>query len=306
VQKSFAIKIPNATFHRSSDKRSLHDTLECLYQQYQTAYLYLDPLELVRQYKDNRDQEVAAFVAAALAVGQYDLIRTAVQTVLNCMKPSPFQFIYYYNPEKDGSVFNQFVYRFYRGRDIGLLASWMARMVRASGSIKAFFLRGYLKSDSDIGPGLSKFVQSVLSFSTKPFYHEVPIKGSGIRHFLADPRDGSACKRLNLFLRWMVRKDIMDLGLWPEISKKQLIIPLDTQLCRFGQYLGLTQRTAPGWKMALDITAALRQLDPEDPVRYDFALCTLGKLNNCMGHPNEKNCRTCEISRFCRQRKRLE
>jgi uncharacterized protein (TIGR02757 family) len=263
----------------------------------------MDPLGLVRRYQGIHDQEIAAFIAAALAVGQYHLIRSAVQAVLNELKPSPYQFIVHFNPEKDGSVFNRFVYRFYRGRDIALLASWMAQMIRTSGSIRSYFLRGYSESDPDIGNALSKFVQSILDFSAKPFYHEVPRKGSGIRHFLADPRDGSACKRLNLFLRWMVRKDKIDLGLWPEISKKQLIIPLDTHICRLGQYLGLTQRTAPGWKMALDITSALKQMDPEDPVKYDFALCTLGKLSECAGHPDDKKCCKCPVSDFCRKRK---
>lgn len=277
----------------------LRNALEDLYDAYQDDYLAMDPLELVRRYDDPRDQEIAAFVAAGLAIGQYDLIRRAVRGVLDCMQPSPYRFVRDFNPKKQSGLFVDFKYRFYRARDIQLLISWMAQMIREAGSIREFFLDTYSENDPDIGPGLSRFVRSVLALDPAPFYPDIPRKGSGIRHFLADPEDGSACKRLNLFLRWMVRRDALDLGLWPEISTARLVIPLDTHIARFGRYLGLTRRHASGWHMALDITASLRRFDPVDPVKYDFALCTLGKLSDCSDPPNPIACRVCPVFRFC-------
>ncbi|MBN2102655.1 TIGR02757 family protein [bacterium] len=279
---------------------TLHDTLDGLYRRYQNGYLSMDPLELARQYEDSKDQEIAAFISAGLAIGRYDLIRRAVQMVLDCMKPSPYRFVQMFDPSRDGAAFRDFRYRFYQGRDIQLLIWWIAQMIRRAGSIKQFFLNGYSASDSNIGFSLSRFVRSILDLTTAPFYSEIPPRGVGIRHFLADPLDGSGCKRLNLFLRWMVRKDALDLGLWPEVSTSQLVIPLDTHIIRFGRYLGLTGRVSPGWNMALEITETLRRFDASDPVKYDFAICTLGKLTDCSNPPDRIKCRTCPIFRCCR------
>jgi len=104
---------------------------------------------------------------------------------------------------------------------------------------------------------------------------------AGYRYFFARPSGGSACKRLNLFLRWMVRRDAVDPGCWTRVSPSQLVVPLDTHIIRLGRCLGLTRQTTPGWKMAAEITAALRRLDAADPIRYDFALCHLGMMKAC-------------------------
>jgi uncharacterized protein (TIGR02757 family) len=112
---------------------------------------------------------------------------------------------------------------------------------------------------------------------------------------LADPASGGACKRLNLFLRWMVRKDPVDLGIW-NLSSSRLVIPIDTHLARLGRNLGLTRRVSPGWAMAVEITESLKRFNPEDPVRYDFALCTVGKLNPC---PERGPCPDCPIQSRC-------
>jgi uncharacterized protein (TIGR02757 family) len=104
---------------------------------------------------------------------------------------------------------------------------------------------------------------------------------AGYRYFFARPSGGSACKRLNLFLRWMVRRDAVDPGGWTRIAASHLVVPLDTHIIRLGRCLGLTRQTTPGWKMAAEITAALRALDPADPIRYDFALCHLGMMKAC-------------------------
>ncbi len=280
-------------------QNTLHQTLELLYQTYQNDYLSLDPLEMVRQFSRPKDQETAAFIAAGLAIGHAGQIRKAVSGVLAVMQPSPYDFAAGFDPERDARLFDGFVYRFYRGRDIGLLIAWISEMIRQSGSIGQFFLQYYREEEPDIGNSLSRFIRAVLRFNTHPFYARLPDRGAGIRHFLADPADGSACKRLNLFLRWMVRRDTIDLGLWPGIHASKLVIPLDIHISRFGRFLGLTRRSSPGWSMAMDITDSLRQFDPADPVKYDFAICTLGKLSDCEGHPARVKCLACPVFRFC-------
>lgn len=290
----------NSEIFRPSQTASLCGTLEHLYQCYQNDYLEMDPLELVRRFPHPQDQEIAAFIAAGLAIGQVSLIRQAVRRILECMQPSPYRFIMNFDPERHQGLFQGFRYRFYRDNDVGLLMGWLAQMVRRKGSIRAFFLQSYSASDPDIGNSLVRFVDSVIALKTTPFYKKVPRKGSGIRHFLASPRDGSGCKRLNLFLRWMVRKDNIDLGLWPEVTASQLIIPLDTHIARLGRFLGFTRRSSVDWTMALEITDALRACDPEDPVKYDFAICTLGKLSDCSKKPDPEKCPSCPVFRHCK------
>ena len=128
-----------------------------------------------------------------------------------------------------------------------------------------------------------------------------PKPGKGFRWLLPDPNNGSAAKRLFLFLRWMVRPDDgVDMGLWTKVDKKRLIVPLDTHLFRIGWGLGLTERRTPGIKAARDITQALVEVDPRDPVRFDFALARLGILDQCMGEPTPHDQKECPLSKFCR------
>ncbi len=121
----------------------------------------------------------------------------------------------------------------------------------------------------------------------------------GVAYFFPRPSSGSPCKRLNLFLRWMVRRDAVDLGVWSEIAASKLIVPLDTHLIRVGQCLGLTRYRSAGWRMAAEITSALRAIDPADPVRYDFSLCHLGMMNACGFNRPQRDAR-CPLRGVCR------
>jgi uncharacterized protein (TIGR02757 family) len=153
-------------------------------------------------------------------------------------------------------------------------------MLRESGSIERFFLAGDVAGAPDIGPALDAFSTRALATDVRPAYGRVP-KRAGVCYFFPRPSAGSACKRLNLFLRWMVRTDVVDLGVWTGLSPSRLIVPLDTHVIRLGQCLRLTRYRSPGWKMAAEITASLRAIDPVDPVRYDFSLCHVGMMNAC-------------------------
>lgn len=256
----------------------------------------MDPLEWVRHYTDPEDQEIAGLVAAALALGRAELIREAVQDILGRMGPSPHAFVLAFDPERDLTLFKGFVYRFFRDADIGLLLCRTKKVLLRYGSLGNFFLEGYHPSHEHTGPSLSSFVRRFKELDLRPDSSGQPLYG--IRQFLADPVTGAACKRLNLYLRWMVRRDGLDLGLW-KIPASKLVIPLDTHLIRLGSRLGLTLRRTPDWRMALDITQSLRQLDPDDPVKYDFALCTLGKLRPCPADPDVLSCESCPVFGCC-------
>ena len=136
----------------------------------------------------------------------------------------------------------------------------------------------------------------------KTAYGSAPQR-AGVWYFFPRPSAGSACKRLNLFLRWMVRRDALDLGVWSRVAPAQLIVPLDTHVIRVGRCLRLTRYTSPGWPMARDITSTLRRLDPDDPVRYDFALCHLGMMNAC-GFGRAQADARCPLRGACRPRVR--
>ena len=274
-------------------------TLENLYHEVQVEHLSSDPLEIVRSYEDPKDREIVGFIAALFALGRADLIRKAIRDLLGRLGDSPYKFIEDFDPSKDGDIFHDFVYRFYGHRDVKLLIGWLKQILEADGSIKAFFLRGYDDAEVDIGPSLSRFVRRIQHLETRPFYPSLPHRGSGARHWLTDPACGSGCKRLNLFLRWMVRRDGLDLGLWPEISPSQLIIPLDTYIARIGRRTGLTGRVSPGWKMAVEITESLKRFDPHDPTKYDFALCHVGMTLSCSDHPDVARCHACPLHPFC-------
>lgn len=299
-----------------SPSPGLKELLDGLALSTDASYLSLDPLEIVRRYEDPLDIEIAGMFACALALGRVDLIRKAASDALERMGPSPGRFVRDYDPVRKGGVFRGFVYRFFREADLDLLSLRLGGAVREHGTLGQFFAKGYSPDHADIGPALSAFVRGLSGADRSPSGVErrVPdgVEGpvpkslrkamaprSGLRYFLADPADGSACKRLNLFLRWMVRKDGLDFGIWSGIPASKLVIPLDTHVARIGRRLGLTQRSAADWKMAVEITEVLRGFDPEDPVKYDFALCTAGKLQACPDPPDRGPCPDCPFAGFC-------
>jgi hypothetical protein len=148
------------------------------------------------------------------------------------------------------------------------------------GSIENFFLHAYDAEAADISGALESFSARAMGIDLRPAYGSRRPR-PGVGYFFSRPSCGGACKRLNLFLRWMVRHDAVDFGLWRNVSPAKLIVPLDTHVIRVGRCLRLTRYTSPGWRMAADITASLREMDPADPVKYDFSLCHLGMADQC-------------------------
>jgi uncharacterized protein (TIGR02757 family) len=175
-------------------------------------------------------------------------------------------------------------------------------MMEESGSIGEFFLKGYdTSTESPIKRALNTFTGNVLSLDSAAVYGQKRLGDkAGVRYFFPAPSNGSACKRLNLYLRWMVRPaDGLDLGLWTKVDPADLIIPIDTHLGRISRNLGLTKRKSADWKSAEEVTARLARLDPADPLKYDFALCRLGILDRCPKRVDPVKCAECIIRDIC-------
>jgi uncharacterized protein (TIGR02757 family) len=247
-------------------------------------FLANDPLDFPRRYASAADREAAAFLSAALAYGRVAIIRNNLRDLFRRMPEGPAAFVRNFDPARDLARLEGFRHRFNSGADVGCLCFMLRRMIEEAGSLEGFFRLGDDPAAPDIGPALNSFCRRALALDVSAVVgrrHLPP--DSTVRYFLPRPEGGSACKRLCMFLRWVCRPDDgIDLGLWT-IAPARLVVPLDTHIARISQLLGFTSRRSPGWKMALEVTEALRGLDAADPMRYDFALSHLGISEGCTG-----------------------
>lgn len=263
--------------------------------------LQSDPLAIVHRFEDPLDQEVAAVLAAGLAYGRVDQILTSVDAALERMGKRPHAFVRGFEPRRHARRFDGWVHRFNVGRDLALLCLGLRQIYEQHGSLGAFFASRQGPDDAHVGPALTRYTRDFLGLDFRPLAPAAALAaGEGVRWFFASPADGSACKRLNLQLRWMVRRDGLDLGLWRDVDPARLIMPLDTHVARICTYLGLTERRTPGWAMALDITERLRAIAPDDPIRYDWAICRLGILSHCPRRRDPVRCAACALVPVCR------
>jgi len=282
----------------SNPARNLRPILDSVLDKNRSSFLESDPLEFVRNYTHPRDQEIASFTAACFALGRVDLIRKAVGTVLGVMGGSPYAFVRKSDPALLKGKFAGFVYRFFKAEDVAVLLFWIRQVLERHGSLERLFLEGYGEGDPDVGPALSRFVRTMLQMETRPVVRSLS-PDSGLRAYLSDPESGSGCKRLSLFLRWVVRREDPDLGIWKSVSPAKLVMPLDTHVIRLGKRLGLTRRATPDWKMAREITESIRQFEPHDPVKYDFALCHAGMVQPCPTGQDKNECGKCVFGVCC-------
>jgi uncharacterized protein (TIGR02757 family) len=280
------------------DNSPLPERLETLYRTFDHETSASDPVHIVRRYRDPADREVVGFCAAGLAFGRVASVLNSIESLLTVMGPHPAAFVRSFDPTKDGPVLAPLVHRWIRGRDLVALMLVLQRMLRDAGSIEGFFVAGDDPAAPDIGDAMDAFSTRALAIDLRPAYGRVP-KRAGVCYFFPRPSAGSACKRMNLFLRWMVRRDAIDLGVWTRVSPSRLIVPLDTHVIRLGRCLRLTRYKSPGWKMAAEITASLRALDAADPVRYDFSLCHIGMMNAC-GYGRAQRDSQCPLRGVCR------
>lgn len=272
---------------------NLKSYLDNLYKTYHIDYLSTDPLCMVRRFKNSEDQEIAGLIASSLAYGQVKQILKAIEAVLKIMDYKPYNFILSFDPVREEKTLSAFRHRFTTGDDVLCLFYIIKKMIEKEGSIESFYAKGYKEEDRNVRPSLESFAKRALSI-------DYPNKGisNGVNYLLPSPEKGSPCKRLNLYLRWMVRSDGLDLGIWKIMPPSKLIMPLDTHIARLSYYIGLTARKSYDWKMAEEITESLKVLDPSDPLKYDFSLCRLGILEKCKkGETN--NCILCPIEDIC-------
>jgi uncharacterized protein (TIGR02757 family) len=253
-----------------------------------------DPVEIVHAVRERADREVAAFLAAALAFGQVTALKAKVRAALDALGPHPAHALRSLGADELRDRLRGFRHRWLGGDDLALLLAGAGAALRVHGSLERAFASGLDPRDPHVGPALSRFSAALRAAIPGPLT-------PGLRFALPSPDTGSACKRLCLFLRWVARPaDGVDLGLWTSVPPAKLVIPLDTHIARISRYIGLTRRKSPGWAMALDVTAHLRRLAPDDPLRYDFALCHLGISGRCPKHRVAAICKNCEINEICR------
>ncbi len=243
----------------------LRERLEQIYARYnRPVFVHPDPLEVLYGYPDLLDREIVALVASSLAYGRVKQILKSLSYILVRM-PSPSRFLEKTNMPELLDTFGDFRHRFTSGRDLVRLLCGVSRALEEFGSIESCFCSGFDPGDETVVPALSIFVRRLY-----------PPHREESSFLLPDPRNGSACKRAFLFLRWMIRKDLVDPGGWQCVPPSKLLIPLDTHMFHIAKKLGFTDRKRADLKSALEITRHFRKINPKDPVKYDFVITRFG------------------------------
>jgi uncharacterized protein (TIGR02757 family) len=279
---------------------SLKVILDALYAQRSSLYRANDPISFCHRFEDPLDQEIVGLIASSFAYGNVRSILKSLEAVVSKMKPSPRRFIEELDIRQCNERFSGFKHRFNDSRDLCALFLAAKYMIKEANSIGLFFTSFHDSRSEDLTSTMSVFTDEVLRLDYTSVFgsREFPAD-SYFPFFFPSPSGGSACKRLCMYLRWMVRPaDGVDLGLWKDISPSLLVIPVDAHIERISRFLGFTTRKQPDWRMAREITAALKKYDPEDPVKYDFSLCHLGITDGCNGR-NSAACLTCALSEVC-------
>jgi uncharacterized protein (TIGR02757 family) len=259
----------------------------------------LDAIRHPLRYPDPADRELVGLFAACMAYGRVDLFGPRVDWALARMGQSPARFVLGFDPAQHGRAFAGFSYRFNRARDVVAFCVAAQRILIDHGSLRAFFAAGYSRGDPDVGPALERFVHGFLGQDLSRVFPGNRLS-YGYRHWFPRPSTGGACKRLHLYLRWMVRREPPDFGLWTEIPPSALLVPVDTHIENMARSIGLTRRRSRNWKMAEEITGRLRALAPEDPVKYDFALCHKRMSGQCLDRRDARVCAPCGLRPVCR------
>jgi uncharacterized protein (TIGR02757 family) len=291
---------PVRNHQRSGDSLELKPILEGLYAARSQVHLANDPLSFCHRYQSREDREVVGLISSCFAYGNVKIIRKNLESLFRLMGDSPRLFVERFDPEHGERPFTGFKHRFNDGRDLCALLLACRTMIAEAGSIENWVLRFHDERDEDVTGTLIGFSAAVKRLDLSAVFGKGGIPGdSYFPFFFPSPASGSACKRLCMYLRWMVRPDDgIDLGLWKGIPPAKLVIPVDAHIQRICRFLGFTTRRQADWRMAREITARLRELDPADPVKYDFSLCHLGISEGCDGKDLSK-CLNCPISGLC-------
>lgn len=241
------------------------EKLEGLYRKFNhREYVHPDPLEFLFNYPEIADREIVGLVASSLAFGRVSHILSSVSSVLTAMPP-PSQFLRNTSRKQIEKSFRDFRHRWATGGELSSMLIGIKRVIERHGSLENCFLMHFNQDDKSVLPALVSFIGEIAGET-----------GDGYSSLLSEPSRGSACKRHHLFLRWMVRADEVDPGGWKCVRRSMLVVPLDVHLHRICTGLGMTARRNADMKTAVEITNAFREINPDDPVKYDFCLTRLG------------------------------
>jgi len=300
----FAIRAPKcatdagvrASGMRSSRGRAVHRALERVFDECDVAAsVARDPVEYVRRVRDRDDVEIVALIAASVAFGNVKALRAKLADALERIGARPAR-----AADDERAIASRLAswrHRVWTGDHLARMIVGARRVQRASGSLGARFAEDLRSCGGDLREALARFVDAIRTAGGLD-----RAKGRGARHLLADPRGASGCKRLLLFLRWMVRgPDDVDLGLWRDlVPTRALLVPVDVHIHKLARNLALTDRATPSWTTTEEITRALRRFDADDPVRFDFALCHMGMLRRCPSKKDTVRCEGCAVKPVCR------
>ncbi|MCS6798977.1 MAG: TIGR02757 family protein [Myxococcota bacterium] len=253
-----------------------------------------DPVRFVHRYVSPADREVVGLVAALLAFGRVRSVSQSVERVLERLGPSPAATIERSTRAQLTRRLRGCRHRMWGAAEFAQVLSAAARLRRREGSLGRAFAQRWSASGGDLREAIARWADALRG--------RRPTRT--LRSLVPDPRSGSACKRLLLYLRWMVRPDDgIDLGLWP-LPPSILLVPLDTHVHRMARNLGLTRRATASWRTAEEVTDALRRIDSQDPVRFDFALCHLGVSRACRSRFEPTTCLPCALRPVCKHARR--
>lgn len=229
-----------------------------------------DPVSIPHRYSHRADIEIAGFFAAVLAWGQRSVILRNANEILSRMDNKPHDFVLHHSSQ-DLKHLEGFVHRTFNDTDLLYFVHFLQHWYRQNPTLEALFSPS--SGEANITSGLIRFHETFFSLPEAP---------RRTHKHIATPARNSACKRINMYLRWMVRSNEggVDFGLWKSIRPDQLICPIDLHVERVARKLALIHTKAMNWKTALALTEKLKQLDPEDPVKYDYALFGLGVVEN--------------------------
>lgn len=250
----------------------IKDILDAHTEQYNQPYfIENDPISIPHQFGKRQDIEIIGFWSAMLAWGQRKTIINKAQELVELMDKAPHDFILNHQ-EKDRQRFAHFKHRTFQYTDTLYFLTFLQHFYQQNDSLETAFSQFISKEDEHVGKALAGF---------HDLFFSLPFAPQRTRKHIATPVRNSRCKRLNMFLRWMVRQDDkgVDFGIWKKIQPRQLLIPLDVHVERIARRFGLLKRKQCDWKAVLELTEKLRSFDPEDPVKYDFALFGIGVLN---------------------------
>ncbi len=233
-----------------------------------------DPIAIVHRFSDEADIETVGLIASAFAYGRVEQIKKSIEAILHKTGHNLFEFINSTSLKEKKKAFLGFKHRFNDGIDVAMLLQSIKIIRNEYGSLEGLFLKGYNEDHLNIKSALHDFTEAFLATEENISYGSK----KSFAFLFPSPMSGSACKRMNMYLRWMVRlNDGVDFGLWKNINPSKLVVPVDTHLAAWGRKMGFTERKSADWKMAEEITKGLKKYDQKDPVKYDFAICSAGK-----------------------------